>query len=131
MSIALANPSAEQFSKPALQVFLRREGDRVHQDVQLAPVRPDAVEYRLQLAGHGNVQCAGDRGVEFLCQWFDMRPCPFVQPGDREVRADGAKRLRAAVRDRLVIGDADDERLLSGKDLPDVSVAHQESPSAN
>ena len=38
-SIALAKPSAEQFEEPALQVFLRREGDRVHEDVEPAPLR--------------------------------------------------------------------------------------------
>ena len=38
MSIAFAKPSAEQLSKPALQVLLRRPRDRVHEDVEPAPV---------------------------------------------------------------------------------------------
>ena len=54
---------------------------------------------------------------EFLRQRLDIGPRPFVQPGDRQVRAHRAERLRAAIRDRLVIGDADDKRLLPGQDL--------------
>ena len=40
----------------ATQVLERREGDRMHQDVELAPALPDLVEHGLELAGDGDVE---------------------------------------------------------------------------
>ena len=47
--MAFAKPSAEQSMSAALQVFLRREGDRMHEDVELAPLIGDRVEHLLEL----------------------------------------------------------------------------------
>ena len=103
----------------------------MHKDIQFAPVLTDGVEYCFQLSWDGNVKSAGNRGFEFLCQWLDVWPGPFVQPGNRKVRSHRPERLCAAICNRLVIRDADNERLLAGKDLPDIPLAHRNLPSTN
>ena len=52
-------------------------------------------------------------------EWLDMRAGTVVQPGDGELGADHAERLGAAIGNRLVVGDADDERLLSAEHGPE------------
>ena len=50
MSMAIEKPLAEQSSRPALQVLLGCERNRMHQDIQLSPFPIDAFENRFQLA---------------------------------------------------------------------------------
>ena len=95
----------------ALQVFLRREGDRVHQDVEPAPLLVDRLEHRLELARRRDVERQEQRRLQLARQRLDVRPGLLVEVGDREVGAELAERLGAAVGDRAVVGDADDQRL--------------------
>src|SRR5580704_10556641 len=106
----------------AAQVLERGEGDRMDQDVELAPAPADLVEHCLELARHGNVQRSGDGGLQRARQRLDMGARLVVQPGDGEIGADGAERLGAAIGDRLVVGDADHQRLAASQDRAEVLV---------
>src|SRR5271157_5503407 len=46
--------------QPALKIFLGREGDRMDEDVEPAPLGAHFVEHRLQLPWDLDVDCAGD-----------------------------------------------------------------------
>ncbi len=116
MSIALAKPSAEQFEDPALKIGLGREGDRVDQNIEPAPLRTDLVEHRLQLPGNGDVDLADNRRLELARKRLDMLSRLFVQPRNGELGAGRPKGLRASVGDRIFVGHADNQRLLSRKD---------------
>ena len=63
--------------KPDLKVLLRRKGDRMHENVEPSPCVLNLLEHRLQLSRNGNVDCAGDRGPEFLRQRLDKASEPF------------------------------------------------------
>src|ERR1700760_2420287 len=103
----------------------------MHQDVHLAPMRTNAVEYSLQLTWHRNVKRAGDWRLEFLRQGFHIRAGPLIQPGDCNLCTNRAECLGAPISNRLVVGHADDKCLLSGKNWSDVAVAHGNLPSAD
>src|SRR6516225_5169474 len=91
----------------ALKVGLGSKSDRMDQDVEPAPFRPDLIEHRLELPGDGDVDRTGDRSLD--------RPEGF----------------RAAVGDRLVVRHAEDERLLSGENWAKGFLAHAAPPSTN
>src|SRR6185312_16978170 len=96
--------------------------------IEPAPACADQFEYGLELAGYGDVERGSDRRTELLCERFDVRPSLVVEPGDRELRASGAECLRAAIGDRVLVGDTDDERLVAGEHGADL-VGHG-APSA-
>ena len=57
-----------------------------------------------------------------------MGSVPLVPPGNGKLRPYGPKGLGASVGDRLVVRDADDERLLSLENPPEPWLAHGSSP---
>ena len=73
------------------------------------------VEQGFQLAGLRDVERRRDLGAELDGERLDMGTRLVVQPGEGEIGARRAKRLRAAIGDRLVVGDADDQRLAAGE----------------
>ena len=76
-----------------------------------------SLENRLHLAGCAHVERHQDRRFEFARQRFDVFLGFVVEIGDRELRAQRAKRLGAAPGDGLVIGNADDEASLAFEQL--------------
>jgi hypothetical protein len=85
----------------------------VQEEVKPAPLLLDLLENLFGLPLDIHVQRHEDRRLELVRQRFDMFPCPLVQIGDREFRAQRPKRLGASPRDRLIVGDAGDQALSS------------------
>src|SRR5262249_50013685 len=54
-----------------------------------------------------------ERSVELLGQGLDMRLRLFVEIGDGEIGAESVKSLGTPIGDRLIIGDAGDERFFA------------------
>ena len=98
----------------ALKIGLGREGDRMDQDVEPPPFRADLIEHRFQLSGNGDIHFPDDRRLELPRKRLDMPSRLLVQPRNGELGARRSKGLRASVGDRVVVGHADDQRLLSG-----------------
>src|SRR5438046_8195834 len=89
------------------------------QAVEPSPAIGDLLEEAFKLTGILDIQGSGDFGTELLRQWLYVRTRLVVEPGDCEVGARCAECLRASVRNRLVVGDADNQRLVPGEDRPD------------
>ena len=117
MSIATLNPSSELSSEPPLQVLLRRERDGMERDVEAAPGLADLLEDGFELASLPHVAGREDRGPEFLGERLDVRPGLLVEVGDREVGPELAEDPGAAVGNRMLVGDADDEGTLALQNL--------------
>ena len=98
-----------------LQILLGRPRDRVNENVELAPFFGDFLEHRLEHARRCDVERHEDRRAELLRQWLDVGLRLLVDVRDRELGAELAKCFRAAVSDRLLVGDADDKRLRAGE----------------
>ncbi len=96
-----------RIQQPALQVGLGREGHRVHQHVELAPLLGDPLEQRLLLASVLHVERHQDRRAHRFGQRRHMRIGLVVEIGDRELGAKLAKGPRAAPRDGFRVGHAD------------------------
>ena len=95
----------------SLQRLLRREGDRMDDEIELAPRLGDPFEHRLHLARHAHVERHDDRRFEFACERLDVFLGLVVEIGHREFGAERAECLGAAPGDRMFIGNADDEAL--------------------
>ena len=97
----------------SLQVLLRCEGDRVQAQVEAAPFLGDGVEHGLELALLGQVERQQQRGVDFACQRLDIGSRPVIEVGDRDIGPERPEGLGTAPGNRLVVGYARDQRLLS------------------
>src|SRR6185369_4750480 len=95
--------------EPALKVFLWRECDRVDKDVELAPLGCYRVEHGFERARDADVEGQKERSLERPCNRLDVWARLLVEIREREIGAKLAKGLGAAVCDRLVVGDSDDE----------------------
>ena len=82
------------------------------ENVQPSPPGANLLEDRLQLSRDGNVNLANDRGFELTGERFDKAPRLLVQPRNGELGPNRAECLGASVGDGILVGDADDERLL-------------------
>jgi len=102
---------APDVDDPAAQRLLGREGDRVDEGVEPAPVLPDPLENGLHLAGLAHVQRHEDRCFELLRQRRDEFLRLLVEIGHRHVGAERPQPLGAAPGDRILVGDADHQRL--------------------
>jgi hypothetical protein len=89
--------------------FLREEGDRMQQKVELSPFLPYAFEHLLRLSFDHDIQRLEDRRFQSLRQRLDVLFGALVQIGHGEVGAERAKRLGAPPGHRPVVGDADDQ----------------------
>src|SRR6185436_2854465 len=94
---------------------LRRESDRVNEDVEPAPGGADRLEHRFELAVDGDVERQEERRLELAGERLDVRARLVVEIGDRDLGTELAERLGAAPGDRAVVGDADDERANAGE----------------
>src|SRR5271157_1941467 len=94
---------------PAVQILLRREGDRMQQKIEPAPPLADPREPRLKLPWFAHVASDDDRALEFFGQWADVRLRLRIEIGDGEVCAGIAQRLRTAIGDAVLVGDTGDE----------------------
>ena len=88
------------------------------QEVELAPLLLDPLEHLFGLAFDHDVEWHEDRRFQRLGQRLDVFLGLFVQIGDGKVGAQRAKRLGAAPRDGLIVGDADDQSLLAFRARP-------------
>ena len=120
--IAWAKPSQGAVDHAAVQVVLRSEGYGVDDEVESAPFLGDGVEHGLEFAGLRDIERRGDRRLQLLSQRLDVGLGLLVEPGHGEIGSEGAQLHRAAVGDRLVVGDADDQSLLALQHLPDRGV---------
>ena len=100
-----------------LQRVLRRKGDGVHDEIELAPVLGDALEHRLHLAGRVHVERHDDRRFELARERLDVFLRLVVEIGHGDLGAERPERLGAAPGDRIFVGDADDEALLAFEEL--------------
>ena len=83
------------------------------QKIELSPLLLDPLEHLFGLPFGIHIERHEDRRLELLRQRLDVLSCPFVQIGDRKLRAQGPKRLGASPCDRLIVGDPDDQSLSS------------------
>ena len=116
-SMVVEKAVARHIDDAALQRVLGRKGDRVHDEIELAPVLADAFEHRLHLAGRVHVERHEDRRFELAGQRLDVFLRLVVEIGDRELRAERPERLGATPGDRVIVGDADDQSLLAFQQL--------------
>ncbi len=96
-----------------MERLLRRERDRVQQEIELPPFLPDPFEHLLRLALDHDIHWHEDRCLQCLCERLDMLFSPIVQIGDGEIGAKRTKGLGTSPGDRLIVGDADDQALLA------------------
>ena len=120
----LGEPAGGAIEESALQVFLRRERDRVHEHVEAAPLARNFVEHGFELPGHGHVERQEELGRQLARKRLDIGTRLLVEIGDADVRTELAERACATIGDRLVVGDADDEGLASLQHLAWLVVAH-------
>src|SRR5208337_5672127 len=93
---------------PAVQILLRREGDRMQQKIEPAPLLANAREHRLKLTWLPHVARNDDRALEFFGKRADVRLRLRIEIGDGEVCAGIAQRL-TAIGDAMLVGDTGDE----------------------
>jgi hypothetical protein len=108
---------ARAVDDPPVQIGARTEGDGVQwkADIEAAPLLPDGIEQPAELRVLADVQWQQQFGSELFGERPHIRFCSLVPIGYREFRAEFAERLGAAIRDRLFIRDADDQRFLTGE----------------
>ena len=112
-SIALAKPSAEQLSSPPCRSSFGAkaiECTRMSSSPHCCAIASNTAS-----SSPGTLTSSGRKSgaSSALRQRLDVRPRLLVEVGDRELGAELAERLGAAVGDRDVVGDADDQRLLA------------------
>ncbi len=112
----------------ALKVVFRREGDRVNEAVELSPAGADQRKQFLQLAGVFDIERSGDLGAQSLRERLDVRTGLVVEPCHGKVGAGLPEGGRAAVSDRMLVRDADDQRLVPLEDRID-GFAHRGAAS--
>ena len=110
-SIAFAKPAAEQLRSPPCRSSFGAnaiECTRMSSVPHCAAIASNTVS-----SWPGTRTSSGRkmRRLELARQRLDVGPRLLVEIGDREVGAELAERLRAAVGDRVLVGDADHERL--------------------
>src|SRR6187551_3624407 len=87
--------------------------------IELAPASPDLLEHGLQLAWIFDIERRHDFSTKRLPKRLHVRARLVVEPGDGDVRTRGTKGGSAAVGDRLIVSDSDDQRLVARQDRPD------------
>src|SRR5690348_9734004 len=110
-SIALRKIVDRAVYEPAPDRFAGTSGDRMHDDVETVPFALDTFEYRLQLARYGDVERHEDGRLQPSRHGLHVRAWPFVHVRDRELGTHLVERTCATVRDRVLVRDADDQRL--------------------
>lgn len=80
----------------AAQGFLGSIGDRMHDEIELAPALRHLLENGFQFAGLLDVAGGNDRALQRLGQWPDVWVGLVVQVGDGQLGPGGAHRPCAA-----------------------------------
>ena len=114
-SIALAKPAAEQLSSPPCRSSLGAkaiECTRMSSSPQVLPISSNtASSWPSTLTSSGR-----NSGARKLAhQRLDIGPGLVVEVGDGQLGAEFVEGLGAAVGDRAVVGDADDQGLAAGE----------------
>src|ERR1700692_391110 len=112
----LGEPLGRAIQQPALEIRFGHEGDRVNKDIETAPWFGDLPEYRCELSGYGDVEGQEYRRLETGRQRLYIGPGLVVEIGDRDLGADRPERLGTAIGNRMLVGDADDERAAASQD---------------
>ena len=110
-SIAVRNPSRGQsVTRPASasRGAKAMEWTRMSSRPHLAAIAANSAS---ACAGVAHLQRQEQRRIDRLRQRLDIGPRLVVQIGHRDLGAGAAHRLGAAPGDRVVVGDADDQRL--------------------
>lgn len=102
---------------PAAQGVGRRKRDRVNNIVEPSPLLCDALEDGFHLSRNAHVERHQDRRLELASERLDIFPGLVIEIRNRDLGAQRAKSLGAAPRDRLLVGNADDESLLAFQQL--------------
>ena len=125
-SMATANPSAEQSSRPPCRSCLGANAIECTRMSSRPHRWPIAANTRLQLAWVLDVERQEDRRLQRFRQRLHIPARLVVQVGDGQLGAQRVEGLRAPIGDRVLVGDADDERLASrrGSGLRGAQHAH-------
>ena len=102
---------------PSLQRLLRRERDRVDDEVEFPPFLSDAIEHGLHFAGRSDFERHQDGRFELARQRLDVFLRLVVEIGHGKLGAECPECLGAAPRDRILVGDADDKAFLALEQL--------------
>ena len=89
--------------------------DIVEEKIELAPVRADLIEDAFELPFRADIARKDDRAAEGFGQRANVWLGFGVDVSDRQIRPAAAEGDRAAIRDGLVVGDANDETLFAGE----------------
>jgi hypothetical protein len=81
----------------------------MQQEIETAPIIPDAREYRCELTGLAHLAPHNDRALEALGERADVGLRLRIQVRDGKVGAGAAKRAGATIGYAVVVGDADDQ----------------------
>ena len=84
-----------------------------HQGIKPAPTFGNLGKDGLKLAVLGDIERGHNVGLQPFGQGADMGFGLGVQPGDGKVCALGPQRLGATIGDRVIVGDAHDQRLVT------------------
>src|SRR6185312_3804534 len=101
------------FEIAAVELVLVGEGDRMHDEIDLAPPLLQHIEHRIDGRGIRDVAMAEQEAVQFLRQRFDALLQCVTLPGQRDLGARRMASLRDAPGDRTIIGNAEHNAALA------------------
>ena len=101
-----------------MQILLRRKRDGVERKIEHTPGLLYSLKHRFQLAGLVNVTGQEDGRSEFPRERLYIRLALLASIGDREFCTQGAECFGASVGNRMLVGDAENEPLFTGKRFP-------------
>ena len=116
-SIVVRKPLARHIDDTPLQRILRRKGDGVDDEIELAPLFGDAFEHCLHLARRVDVERHHNRCFKFARERLNIFLGFVVEIGHGKLGAERAERLGAAPGDRVLVGDADNKPSFAFKKL--------------
>src|SRR5437764_14027793 len=93
----------------------RRVGDRVHDDVELAPLALEEPERRVDLSVDGHIERQREARAERVREGLDPLLHPVVQVGEGEPGALAVQRLGDTPGARALGRDPDDEGAFAGE----------------
>src|SRR5690606_4360080 len=108
----------------ALQIFFRRERNRMKAKVKFSPFPLYLLKNILKLTFALKIERRENRGVDLFSQRFDVRLGRIVEIRDGHTCAKDMKRLGAAPSDALIVSYAGDERDLALKNVQRGDVDH-------
>jgi hypothetical protein len=101
----------------ALQCFLGRESDGVHEKIEFSPIVADTLEHRLDLTWLHDIERHQNRCFDLARERLDIFLGFVVEVGDRELGTERAERLGAAPGNGLIVGNTHNEATLALEEL--------------